>query len=551
MAKIKGTRKNDLLKGQSKKDKVIGLDGDDRLLGLGGNDIIKAGEGDDRLSGGGGKDTLYGQGGHDRLKGGNGDDRLDGSLGNDLLKGGKGNDQVYGGLDVDRLFGGDGNDRLDGGGGAEDWLYGGAGDDLMIAGSGKKWFDGGDGIDTVDYSAHGDGVSVDLTLGSGKFGAGGHQFLFVENLIGTDKNDVLRGDAQANGFYGGNGTDSLYGGGGNDRLYGGAGNDSFYGGAGADAFYGGTGNDQVSYADATSGLTLNLGTGFTDGAAKGDSFDSIEIVLGTNFADVMHGDDGANILIGMGGGDVLIGKGGNDHLIGGDGTDILDGGDGDDRLSAGESNAVSDYYVGGKGNDWIDYSGSSGPITVSLTTGVTALGAAGDSITQIENIAGSHFSDTLQAAKNGRAYGNGGDDIIVDSTGTEVLRGGNGLDTLSDGVGDGDTIKDVFFLEKGMGADTVIGFTKDVDQFWLSKHQFGELGANAQGKFGAGRLVNDSDGNGVANATENYAQLIFDTSTKKLYYDADGLGAKNAVHIATVDAVNTLAASDFLVVPDI
>ena len=71
----------------------------------------------------------------------------------------------------------------------------------------------------------------------------------IENLTGSDYNDVLAGDQRANRIAGGNGNDILYGGPGGDStnqdaMYGDGGNDKVYGGRGDDSLYGGSGNDR-------------------------------------------------------------------------------------------------------------------------------------------------------------------------------------------------------------------------------------------------------------------------------------------------------------------
>ncbi len=63
--------------------------------------------------------------------------------------------------------------------------------------------------------------------------AEGDKLFGIENVIGSDGDDVLTGDAKNNVLEGGNGDDILNGGAGNDILNGGFGNDLLIGGAGA------------------------------------------------------------------------------------------------------------------------------------------------------------------------------------------------------------------------------------------------------------------------------------------------------------------------------
>ena len=184
-------------------------------------------------------------------------------------------------------------------------------------------------------------------------------------------------------------------------------------------------------------------------------------------------------------------------------------------------------------------------------------GAAGDTISGVENVSGSGFDDILRPAKNGYAYGYDGKDTVIDLTGTEVLRGGDGEDTLGDNLVE-DGLRDIFFLEPYMGRDTIFGFDQDTDLFWLSTDpgrtypSFQSLAFDAQGKPALGRLINDSDNDGVADPTQNYAQLIFDTNTRILWYDEDGTGTEvDAVEVALLSGFNgTLKTSDFQGVPD-
>ena len=88
------------------------------------------------------------------------------------------------------------------------------------------------------------------------------------NLIGTDADDWIVGDAAANTIYGLDGSDLILGEEGDDRLIGGNGNNSLYGGPGADSIYAlygnnladdGAGNDYVRFGDGDD--TIWNGTG--------------------------------------------------------------------------------------------------------------------------------------------------------------------------------------------------------------------------------------------------------------------------------------------------
>ena len=80
-----------------------------------------------------------------------------------------------------------------------------------------------------------------------------------------------------------------------DTFNGFSGNDLFVGGAGADSFNGGSGGtDTVSYDNATAAVTANLTSPASNtGDAAGDTYVSIENLIGSDFNDTLVGDAGA------------------------------------------------------------------------------------------------------------------------------------------------------------------------------------------------------------------------------------------------------------------
>jgi hypothetical protein len=129
-----------------------------------------------------------------------------------------------------------------------------------------------------------------------------------------------------------------------------------------------------------------------------------------------------------------------------------------------------------------------------------------------------------------------------------VLRGGSGADLISDVfLAPDDGLRDIFFLEAGLGMDTVGGFTQGTDLLWLPETQFGDLDYNASGVLAGGQIRNSAN----PAATIAAAQLIFETDTKILWYDADGTGAGASVQIANILTPATILKSDFLIVSEI
>ncbi|WP_420597792.1 hypothetical protein [Neptuniibacter sp.] len=325
-------------------------------------------------------------------------------------------DKLYGSTSSNYLRGLEGNDRIDSGGSGNNSLIGDAGNDFLISGTGNDLLNGGSGTDSVSYYYDANaGVNVKLYVTSAQdTGGGGTDTLAsVERLYGTNFNDRLYGNEDANYLRGYNGSDTLDGRGGNDTMRGDGGNDYYYvrdsgdrvqefSGGGTDRVYSylsdytlgdhvedgrivssnaasltgneldnfifagkgdnvidaGTGNDSVSYLyGATSGVTVSLGTNLvqsTSGSGE-DQLVSVENLYGSNFDDVLSGNDDANTLQGHNGNDTLNGGDGNDILIGdlgndllfGDlGADLLEGGDGQDTFIFSQGDSPEMTYDG-------------------------------------------------------------------------------------------------------------------------------------------------------------------------------------------------------------
>jgi Ca2+-binding RTX toxin-like protein len=100
-----------------------------------------------------------------------------------------------------------------------------------------------------------------------------------------------------------------------------------------DTINGGTGFDLVDYRDDTAGVTVNLATGTgTGGTAAGDTYTSIEGILGGSGNDTLIGNTSDNYIDGGAGNDTLTGGGGND-------TFVL-------RVSNGGHDTITDFNAG-------------------------------------------------------------------------------------------------------------------------------------------------------------------------------------------------------------
>ncbi|MGL4396132.1 MAG: calcium-binding protein [Hyphomicrobium sp.] len=335
-------------------------------------------------------DQLFGLGGNDVLKGLAGIDILDGGLGNDTLDGGKGKDKMSGGK----------------------------GDDTYIVDS--------TGDKTIEKAASGKDLvksSVSWTLA-----------LNTENLTLTGALALKgTGNTLANVIVGNNAANVLSGKAGNDTLNGGGGDDVLDGGAGADKLNGGAGIDWADYTSSTVGLTASLfgnvaGLVTINGDALGDTYTSIENMLGSAFGDLLVGDDLNNTLSGAGGDDYLAGLGGVDTLNGGVGDDYLEGGGGGDILNGGDGIDTATYEFSGTGVV-ASFLGNFGPVVISGD-------ALGDTYSSIEDLRGSTF-----------------DDVLIGDTGANFIEGLAGNDVLGGGIGGADV------LDGGSGNDTLFSDT--------------------------------------------------------------------------------------------
>ena len=404
-------------------------------------------------------------------------------------------------------------------------LIGNSGNNVLIGGAGADTLDGGGGTDTASYIASASGVAVSLATGGGAGGdAEGDHLFNIENLIGSNYDDTLEGNAGNNKLVGGLGTDTvsyadatsgangvgvtvnlaltsaqntvragtdtlsgfenltgsqfndtLIGSGGVNVLMGLGGNDLLNGGAGADHMYGGTGNDTY--------VVDNVGDVVDE--TDGDGLDLVKASISFSLADAVHaigdienltltgtaninatGNALDNVLIGNSGANVLTGLDGNDTLNGGGGADHMFGGTGNDT-----------YVVDNRG-DIVDESGGDGIDTVqslvsfSLADPVHAIG-------DIENL-------TLTGTANINATGNELDNVLIGNSGANVLTGLDGNDTLNGGAGAdkmyGGTGNDTYVVDNagdvvnetgGSGIDTVLSSVS----FSLAdpKHAIGDI----------------------------------------------------------------------------
>jgi Ca2+-binding RTX toxin-like protein len=485
---------------------------------------------------------LTGNSGANTLAGYGGDDILDGGTGADLMQGGDGADTYYvdnlgdvvsetstGGVDLvvsslaNYTLGANiENGRILSTGSSN--LAGNALNNILYAGSGGNFLDGGAGVDTASYH-YGGAVTIDLSIRGPQVTVGSSVDTLesIESVIGSQFNDILIGNADANTLDGNVGFDLVVGEGGDDTLmaeggysaamtWSSAGHtfDEFGNPIGGfDAWYyqgetldGGTGRDSVSYANAQSGVVVNLTSdlGYATGAIAvldsqanvlvtssgtfifsvteaisdfADHLFSIENIVGSRFGDFLTGDNTANFLNGGAGADTLIGGLGDDTYYVDNIGDVVT--ETNATVSTGGSDTVysflSAYTLGanvekgrllstgaanltgnslnntlyaGVGNNVLD--GSTGIDSASYLYATSAV-TVSLAVTTAQTTGGSG-ADTLIAIEN--LTGSNYNDTLTGNAAANLLSGGAGNDTLNGGAGN-----DVF--DGGTGLDRMTG----------------------------------------------------------------------------------------------
>jgi Ca2+-binding RTX toxin-like protein len=526
-----GSEFNDTLIGNSANNRLIGANGDDILIGGLGADVLVGAFGHDyasyaqatggvraslinaasntgeaagdtyfgieRLIGSASGDTLIGDHFNNTLTGRGGADVLNGELGFDIasyLGASAGvNTSLTGSVTQTGDAAGDTYISIEGLEGSQhnDTLVGDSGDNLLTGNGGADTLKGGAGIDTAAYNNAAAGVTASLESPNTNTGeANSDLYTSIENLIGSNFNDTLRGNALDNELRGGGGADVL---------------------DGRDGF------DTASYFGAMSGLVASLSTPASNtGDAAGDSYLRIEALRGSNFTDTLTGNNADNVLAGLFGSDTLNGLGGNDTLEGGFGADALNGGTGIDTAT---------------------YANADSTVLVDLEDPFLNGGeAAGDTYNSVENVTGSRFNDVLT--------GNEAANLLIGGDGDDDLFGGNGLDVLTGGVGnDSFTFRGAFenqvdrITDFNPLNDTVAGN----DTIFLDSATFFNLSPGA--------LPGDAFINRRTTAQDLEDRIIYDTDTGKLFYDSDGSNpSAGPVHFGTLAAGLKMTSADFFVV---
>jgi len=453
---------------------------------------------------------------------------LTGTAAADLLNGGTANDTLYGLAGNDKLNGYAGNDILDGGTGL-DTMTGGLGDDTYsVDNAGDKVIENvGEGTDLVQ---------VNISTAAGTFTLANN----VENA--TLLNTVafnLTGNALANILTGNAAANILNGGAGADTLIGAAGDDTYIVDAAGDVVIEGanSGIDLVKVAIATAGGSYTLADNVENALLQNTlSFN----LNGNALANSLTGNDAANTITGGGGNDILTGGKGVDTFLVDSGTDsITDLGNGGADILKVSAGATANATVSVL---WTASSATVNNGTANITTSGLAVNLAavvsgnGYKVTntgQQAILTGSALADVLS--------GGTGNDTLSGGNGNDILNGFNGNDMLTGGAG-----SDIFQFSTAPGKnniDVITDFQSGSDKIELLLSLF----ANVKGADGVFNAADILIGAGVTKGSvAGNEHLIYNTTTKALYYDADGGGTGAGVQLATLTGITTLSATDFL-----
>ncbi len=224
---------------------------------------------------------------------------------------------------------------------------------------------------------------------------------------------------------------------------------------------------------------------------------------------------------------VINGTSGDDTLTDTSGNDTINGLAGNDTIKVGSGGA--DVVNGGDGRDSLEFMTATGAVVVDFVAGV----AGTTSFTSIEKVVTGDFNDQIT--------GNAAAQNISARAGADTLWGAGGIDTLWGGSG-ADTF---IFREMGTANADVMGdWTSGQDTLLLDGAVMTALGAG--GDFTAGDARFWASSTGLAHDAND--RVIYNSTTRQIFYDADGNGSGAAQLIATVQAGGTIAATDISVI---
>ena len=490
---------------------VKGTSGNDTLLGNDSNNTLYGGDGDDTLAGRGGVNYLDGEGGNNWVSFSDSQHSATVDLGANPAYGEavvNGNTSVL--YNIDNIIGSNIADTFTGNNNSNT-ILGGRGDDTISGGNGNNFLDGEDGTNTLSYGYFNNGggvngLSINLSSSSVNHGAYTDTIGNFQNLIGTNYNDTLTGNAQNNTIWAGTGDDQLVASLGNDHLL------------------GENGNDTVDYSSINSNVLINLLAGTAQGAGN-DVLDSIENAIGGS------------------GNDTLVGSNVTNTLLGGIGNDLLVGNQGNNTLN------------GGLGEDTADYSWTTTGVNATLVDSPAYGSATGtginDTLIDIENLIGGSGNDTLSGnSSNNIIWGTSGNNTLSGGAGTNTLFGGTGNDTFIGGSGTDDM--------RGGGGNDVLTYENITSSVFVNLGENRATGSDIStdtisaintviGGSGADTLIGNSANNSLAGGDGNdtlyggRGDNVLDGGNDRDIVDYSEFTDRVVVNLSSSDYVDTLS----------
>ncbi|HRZ91728.1 MAG TPA: hypothetical protein P5022_02355, partial [Candidatus Paceibacterota bacterium] len=275
---------------------------------------------------------------------------------------------------------------------------GGSGDDLFMGSTGNNRFTGGDGADTYKFQA---GWGKDAVKDFGVEGTDTLDFSGVASAL----NATIQADGKVS-VSDAAGTNTVVDAETIEKIIGGGGHDVFSfedGAALPGALDGGGGVNNLDYSAYAAAITVDLAAGTATASDVTTTIANFRNATGGSGNDTLAGDANVNRLEGGGGDDTLKGGAGIDTLVGGTGDDVYGMEGGADTISE----------AAGEGFDTLDYSASTGAVSIRL---------AGYS--HIENVLGGPGADMLTGTSEDNTF------FFVNGWGSDTVSDPGGIDAL-------------------------------------------------------------------------------------------------------------------------
>ncbi|OHD98880.1 MAG: hypothetical protein A3K14_03320 [Sulfurimonas sp. RIFCSPLOWO2_12_FULL_36_74] len=372
-----------------------------------------------------------------------------------------------------------------------------------------------------DYDENGNAITTTLTeVGLENLQTIGYDVLEdIENIIASNYNDTIYGNALADNILSGlGGSDTLDGRGGNNTLLGGDGYDTLFAGSGNDFIDGGADTDTLSYANASQGMIIRFDrpnseefdyAGYDDGSFDiKDTIINVEDIRGSNFADTIYGNGSTNF---------IESGSGDDRIFAGGGYDFIDGGAGSDWITYNPAdytyNALNPSFMQQIQGITVDLN-STDFVMVKETTTSRLI----DLIKSVEQIRATSGSDFIYGSNYAEIFwGLDGNDRLESRGGNDTLYGGDGNDYIRSGAGldiswGGNGVDYLELYDDGLTANQTLQITEaGTIQYWNGASWIdgynGNGGVNLAYEFeglGASNGIDTIYGNSQANVLNGY-----------------------------------------------